>query len=123
MLLENQIWPCGSNKAVVAKVLCCDADEEVLRGRPFVDVEVREHFPAASSSQDTYTLLKFYNLSKDLVTTVLRVRLLFVDLPVSVCHARISPANACLMQPEACLLIISRQHLSAFFQHTQECTI
>lgn len=51
------------------------ADEDVPRGRPFVDVELREHFPAASSSQDTYTLLKFYNLSKDLIKTVLRVRL------------------------------------------------
>lgn len=51
------------------------ADDNEPRGRPFVDVELREHFPAASSSQDTYTLLKFYNLSKDLVKTVLRVRL------------------------------------------------
>lgn len=51
------------------------ADDDMPRGRPFVDVELREHFPAASSSQDTYTLLKFYNLSKDLVKTVLRVRL------------------------------------------------
>ena len=50
------------------------ADDDVPRGRPFVDVELREHFPAASSSQDTYTLLKFCNLSKDLVKTVLRVR-------------------------------------------------
>ena len=52
------------------------ADDDMPRGRPFVDVELREHFPAASSSQDTYTLLKFYNLSKDLVKTVLRVSLL-----------------------------------------------
>lgn len=61
------------------------------RGRPFVDVELREHFPAASSSQDTYTLLKFYNLSKDLVKTVLRVRL-----------PTYHPSDLCLVSP--CLL-------------------
>ena len=55
------------------RLLWRDADEDAPRGRPFVDVELREHFLAASSSQDTYTLLKFYNLSKDLVKTVLRV--------------------------------------------------
>lgn len=37
------------------------------------NVEIREHFPAASASQDTYTLLKFYNLSVDLVKAVLMV--------------------------------------------------
>ena len=68
----------AAQQAVVLTVASCadGADDDVPRGRPFVDVELREHFPAASSSQDTYTLLKFYNLSKDLVKTVLRVRLL-----------------------------------------------
>ncbi len=50
-----------------------DGQEERPRAEPLTDVELREHFPAASSSQDTYTLLKFYNLSKDLVKTVLQV--------------------------------------------------
>ncbi len=50
-----------------------DGQEEQPRAEPLTDVELREHFPAASSSQDTYTLLKFYNLSKDLVRTVLQV--------------------------------------------------
>ncbi len=50
-----------------------DGQEERPRAEPLTDVELREHFPAASSSQDTYTLLKFYNLSKDLVRTVLQV--------------------------------------------------
>lgn len=58
---------------------CLCADAEGPGGRPYVDVEVREHFPAASSSQDTYTLLKFYNLSKDLVKTVLKVSTFATD--------------------------------------------
>ena len=58
---------------IVAVCLC--TDDKVPQGRHYVDVELREHCPAASSSHDTYTLLKFYNLSKDLVKTVLRVHI------------------------------------------------
>ena len=50
-----------------------DGQEDMLKAAPSVNVEIREHFPAASSSQDTYTLLKFYNLSKDLIKTLLQV--------------------------------------------------
>jgi hypothetical protein len=32
-----------------------------------------QHFPPASSSRDTYTLLKFYNLSAQLIRSVLQV--------------------------------------------------
>ncbi|KAL0040884.1 hypothetical protein WJX79_008605 [Trebouxia sp. C0005] len=49
-----------------------DGQEDMLKAAPSVNVEIREHFPAASSSQDTYTLLKFYNLSKDLIKTLLQ---------------------------------------------------
>ena len=50
-----------------------DGQEDMLKAAPSVNVEIREHFPAASSSQDTYTLLKFHNLSKDLIKTLLQV--------------------------------------------------
>lgn len=35
--------------------------------------ELREHFPPASAGKDSYTLLKFYNLSTLLVSSVLKV--------------------------------------------------
>lgn len=47
--------------------------DAALKALADANTEVREHFPAASASQDTYTLLKFYNLSIDLVKAVLRV--------------------------------------------------
>ena len=40
--------------------------------------ELREHFPPASAGQDTYTLLKFYNLSSELLKSVLEVGPLYV---------------------------------------------
>ncbi|KAK9819698.1 hypothetical protein WJX72_001361 [[Myrmecia] bisecta] len=53
------------------------------------DVELREHFPPASSSRDTYTLLKFYNLSANLVNSVLQgLDDAHVDFPF-----RVSPAE------------------------------
>ena len=61
-------WPVHTLQGCYA-----DGQEERPRAEPLTDVELREHFPAASSSQDTYTLLKFYNLSKDLVRTLLQV--------------------------------------------------
>lgn len=42
-------------------------------GQQQVAKELREHFPPASAGQDTYTLLKFYNLSSDLLKSVLEV--------------------------------------------------
>ena len=36
---------------------------------------LREHFPPATSSRDTYTLLKFYNLSRVVIKSLLLVRL------------------------------------------------
>ncbi len=65
-----------------------DGQEDMLKAAPSVNVEIREHFPAASSSQDTYTLLKFYNLSKDLIKTLLQVLRWFacpLGLPESSC--------------------------------------
>jgi hypothetical protein len=38
--------------------------------------ELREHFPPASAGKDSYTLLKFYNISTLLVSSVLKVSLL-----------------------------------------------
>lgn len=35
--------------------------------------ELREHIPPASAGKDSYTLLKFYNLSTMLVSSVLKV--------------------------------------------------
>ena len=64
-----------------------DGQEDMLKAAPTVNVEIREHFPAASSSQDTYTLLKFYNLSKDLIKTLLQVH-----------HAGLHAHHSCLSQ-------------------------
>lgn len=35
------------------------------------DVDLREHHPAANPAQDTYTMLKFYNLQSALVKSVM----------------------------------------------------
>lgn len=85
-----------------------EPDEDVPRGRPFIDVELREHFPAASSSQDAYTLLKFYNLSKDLVKTVLQdMGEAEIDFPF-----RVSPSEQAIIEndpdPPCSIVLVGR---------------
>lgn len=53
---------------------CADLEPPSPRPAPLVARELREHFPPASHGQDTYTLLKFYNLSEELLRSVLDVR-------------------------------------------------
>ncbi|DBB16378.1 TPA: hypothetical protein ACH3X3_014672 [Trebouxia sp. C0006] len=85
-----------------------DGQEERPRAEHLTDVELREHFPAASSSQDTYTLLKFYNLSKDLVRTVLQdMNDAEVDFPF-----RVSPSEQYIIEndpdPPSSIVLVGR---------------
>jgi len=84
---------------LISMTCVADGQEDMLKAAPAVNVEIREHFPAASSSQDTYTLLKFYNLSKDLIKTLLQVTCWFACpsfLPESSCmqYAMSTPQSA-----------------------------
>lgn len=72
-------------------------------------VGVREHYPAASSSQDNYTLLKFYDLSTDLLKAVLKVRLLH-----AVCYAH------CCICP-LCFPTVCEQTVTARALQVQKC--
>lgn len=92
------------------------ADDDMPRGRPFVDVELREHFPAASSSQDTYTLLKFYNLSKDLVKTVLRVSLLH-----NILHICTLLHTVLLLLPNQHIIRMQKLKATQRTQHVRRC--
>ncbi len=38
--------------------------------------ELREHLPPASAGKDAYTLLKFYNLTSSVLSSVIQVRIL-----------------------------------------------
>ncbi|DBA81851.1 TPA: hypothetical protein ACH3X1_007570 [Trebouxia sp. C0004] len=85
-----------------------DGQEEQPQAEPLTDVVLREHFPAASSSQDTYTLLKFYNLSKDLIRTVLQdMNDAEVDFPF-----RVSPSEQYIIEndpdPPSYIVLVGR---------------
>ncbi|DBB04235.1 TPA: hypothetical protein ACH3X1_013259 [Trebouxia sp. C0004] len=85
-----------------------DGQQDMLKAAPAVNVEIREHFPAASSSQDTYTLLKFYNLSKDLIKTLLQeIGEDEVDFPF-----RVSPSELTIIEndpdPPCCTVLVGR---------------
>lgn len=74
------------------------ADNELPKGRPNVDAHILEHFPAASASQDTYTLHKFYDMSSDLIKTVFKVRFLHAFM-----QSCALPDPPCCMRLDQCM--------------------
>ena len=75
------------------------------------DVDLREHHPAANPAQDTYTMLKFYNVQSTLVKSVMDgLKDEDVDFPfrVSPSEQRIieldSPSSIILVGEFACQL-------------------
>jgi hypothetical protein len=47
-------------------------------------LELRQHCPPAAAGQDSYTLLKFYNLSSSLLNSIFQVRVSEMYIPVFV---------------------------------------
>ncbi|KAK9807285.1 hypothetical protein WJX73_007725 [Symbiochloris irregularis] len=89
------------------KGLAVEADAPAMP-TPAEAKELREHFPPASAGQDTYTLLKFYNLSSELLRSVLdSMDDSVVDFPF-----RVSPAEQEIIElepdPPAPMLLVGR---------------
>lgn len=69
---------------------------------PNLEIDLREHFPAANPAQDTYTMLKFYNLRTELIKSVLEgLDDAKIDFPF-----RVSPSEQRIIEMEAPTSII-----------------
>ena len=67
-----------------------------------LEIDLREHFPAANPAQDTYTMLKFYNLRTELIKSVLEgLDDAKIDFPF-----RVSPSEQRIIEMEAPTSII-----------------
>ncbi|KAK9854785.1 hypothetical protein WJX84_000152 [Apatococcus fuscideae] len=69
---------------------------------PDLEIDLREHFPAANPAQDTYTMLKFYNLRTELIKSVLEgLDDAKIDFPF-----RVSPSEQRIIEMDAPTSII-----------------
>ncbi len=67
-----------------------------------LEIDLRDHFPAANPAQDTYTMLKFYNLRTELIKSVLEgLDDAKIDFPF-----RVSPSEQRIIEMEAPTSII-----------------